>query len=112
MAGDNSSVMFHHKLTVSLSFSKFSRTMVTIVLSCFFLLLLPDAPFVSWGTQPLLILGMLNTKVNKGYTVIAQPGHRVEVSYQPPVGVHSRLMGSKKALRNRGNFRNSKTTNS
>ena len=29
-----------------------------------------------------------------------------------PVGVHIRLMGSKKALRNRRNFRNSKTTNS
>ena len=29
-----------------------------------------------------------------------------------PLGVHSRLMGSRKALRNRGNFRNSKTTNS
>ena len=28
------------------------------------------------------------------------------------MGVQSRLMGSKKALRNRGNFRNSKTTNS
>ena len=40
------------------------------------------------------------------------PWHRVEASCQPPVGVQSRLMGSKKALKNRGNFRNSKNTNS
>ena len=42
----------------------------------------------------------------------AQPTHRVEASYQLPARVQSRLMGSKKALRKRGNFRNSKTTNS
>ena len=54
----------------------------------------------------------MDTKVNKGSTVTAQPWHRVEASCQPPVGVHSRLMGSRKALRNRGNFRNSKATNS
>ena len=67
---------------------------------------------MSWGTQPLLRLGMLNTKVNKGCTVTAQPRLRVEASCQLPVGVHSRLMVSKKALRNRRNVRNSKTTNS
>ena len=38
--------------------------------------------------------------------------HRVEPSCQLPEGVQSRLMGSKKALRKRGNFRNSKTVNS
>ena len=54
---------------------------------------------------------MLDTKVNKGCTVTAQSLHRVEASCQLPVGVHSRLMGSKKALKNRGNFRNFKTTN-
>ena len=42
----------------------------------------------------------------------AQPTHRVEASYQLPARVQSRLMGSKKALRKRVNFRNSKTTNS
>ena len=57
-------------------------------------------------------VGMLDTKVNKGCTVTAHPRHRVEAPCQLRVGVHSRLMGSKKALRNRGNFRNSKTTNS
>ena len=55
---------------------------------------------------------MLDTKVNKGCTVTAQPQHRVEASCQLPVGVHSRLMGSRKALRNRENFRSSKNTNS
>ena len=54
----------------------------------------------------------MDTKVNKGCTVTAQPRHRVEASCQLPAGVQSRLMGSKKALRKRGNFRNSKTTNS
>ena len=54
----------------------------------------------------------MNANVNKGCTVTAQPQHRVEASCQLPVGVQSRLMGSKKALRKRGNFRNSKTTNS
>ena len=42
----------------------------------------------------------------------AQPTHKVEASCQLPARVQSRLMGSKKALRKRGNFRNSKTTNS
>jgi len=54
----------------------------------------------------------LDANVNKGCTVTAQPRHRVEASCQLPVGVQSRLMGSKKALRKRGNFRNSKMTNS
>ena len=44
---------------------------------------------------------MLDTKVNKGCTVTAQPQHRVEPSCQRQVGVQSRLMGSKKALRKR-----------
>ena len=57
-------------------------------------------------------MGRLDANVNKGFTVTAQPWHRVEVSCQLPARVQSRLMGSKKALRNRGNFRNSKTTNS
>ena len=57
-------------------------------------------------------MGRLDTKVNKGCTVTAQPRHRVEASCQLPARVQSRLMGSKKALRKRGNFRNSKTTNS
>ena len=57
-------------------------------------------------------MGRLDTKVNKGCTVTAQPWHRAEASCQLPVGVQSRLMGSKKALRKRGNFRNSKTRNS
>ena len=42
----------------------------------------------------------------------AQPWHRVEVSCQLPERVQSRLMDSKKALKKRGNFRNSKMTNS
>ena len=42
----------------------------------------------------------------------AQLQHRVEASCQLPERVQSRLMGLKKALRKRGNFRNSKTTNS
>ena len=42
----------------------------------------------------------------------AQPTHKVEASCQLPARVQSRLMGSNKALRKRGNFRNSKTTNS
>ena len=54
----------------------------------------------------------MDANVIKGYTVTAQPRYRVEASCQLPVGVQSRLMGSKKALRKRGNFRNSKTTNS
>ena len=49
--------------------------------------------------------------MSKGYIVTAQPQHRVEASCHLPVGVQSRLMGSKKALRKRGNFRNSKTRN-
>ena len=56
-------------------------------------------------------MGRLDAKVNKGRTVTAQPRHRVEASCQLPMGVQSRLMGSKKALRKRGNCRNSKTTN-
>ena len=54
----------------------------------------------------------MDTKVNKGYPVTAQAWHRVEASCQLPARVQSRLMGSKKALRKRGNFRNSKTVNS
>ena len=54
----------------------------------------------------------LDNKVYKGCTVTAQPWHRGEASCQLPVRGQSRLMGSKKALRKRGNFRNSKTTNS
>ena len=42
----------------------------------------------------------------------AQPQHRVKTSCQLPVRVQNRLMDSKKALRKRGNFRNSKMTNS
>ena len=49
----------------------------------------------------------MDAKVNKGCTVTAQPRHRVEASCQLPVGVQIRLMGSKKALRKRGNFSNS-----
>ena len=57
-------------------------------------------------------MGRLDANVIKGYTVTAQLQHRVEASCQLPAGRQSRLMGSKKALTNRGNFRNSKTTNS
>ena len=57
-------------------------------------------------------MGKLDAKVNKGYTVTAQPQHMVGASCQLPVGVQSWLMCSKKALRKRGNFRDSKTTNS
>ena len=53
-------------------------------------------------------VGRLDTKVSTGCTVTAQRRHRVEASCQLPAGVQSRLMGSKKALRKRGNFRNSK----
>ena len=84
--------------------------MVTLNLGCFFPFLWPGAHFVNGVPEP--SVGMLNTKVNKGSTVTVQPWHRVEASCQLPVGVHSRMMGSKKALRNRANFRNSKTTNS
>ena len=84
--------------------------MVSLVLGCIFPLLWPGASFVSWGTRPLCV--MLDSKVNKGCTVTAKPRYRAEASYQLPVGVQSRLMGSKKALRKRVNFRNSKTTNS
>ena len=54
----------------------------------------------------------MDANMNKGFTVTAEPQHWVEASCQLPVGVQSRLMGSKKALRKRGNFRNSKTRNS
>ena len=54
----------------------------------------------------------MDANVNKGKTVTAQPTHKVEASCQLPARVQSRLMGSKKALRKTGNFRNSKTTNS
>ena len=84
--------------------------MVSLVLGYIFTLLQPGASFVSWDTRP--SVGRLDTKVNKGCTVTAQPWHRVEASCQLPARVQSRLMGSKKALRKRGNFRNSKTTNS
>ena len=54
----------------------------------------------------------MDTKVNKGCPVTAQPWHRVEDSCQLPRGGQSLLMGSKKTLRYGGNFRNSKTVNS
>ena len=54
----------------------------------------------------------MDANVNKECTVTAQPQHWVEASCQLPAGVQSRLMDSKKALRKRGNYRNSKTTNS
>ena len=54
----------------------------------------------------------MDAKVNKGCTVTAQPRHRVKTPCQLPARAQSRLMGSKKTLRKRGNFRNSKTTNS
>ena len=54
----------------------------------------------------------MDTKVNKGCTVTAQPWHRVEASCQLPRGVQSWLMGSKKTLRKGANFKNSKTVNS
>ena len=54
----------------------------------------------------------MDANVNKRFTVTAQPWHRVEVSCQLPERVQSRLMDSKKALKKRGNFRNSKMTNS
>ena len=57
-------------------------------------------------------VGRLDNKMNKGCTVTAQPQQREEASCQLPVRVQSWLMDSKKALRKRGNFRNSKTTNS
>ena len=61
---------------------------------------------------PDLSVGRLDTKVNKGCTVTAQSQHRMEASCQLPARVQSWLMASEKALRKRGNFRNSKTTNS
>ena len=76
---------------------------VTVGLGCNFPLLSPSAPSVSWGTNP--SVGKLDAKVNKGCTVTAQPWHRVEASCQLPVGVQSRLMGSKKALKKGGNCR-------
>ena len=84
--------------------------MVSLVLGCIFPLLWPGASFVSWGTRPLYV--MFDTKVNKECTVTTQAWHQVEASCQLPARVQSRLMGSKKAVRKRGNFRNSKTTNS
>ena len=57
-------------------------------------------------------MGRLDANVNKGCTVTAQPQHRVEASCELPRGVQSWLMGSKKALRKRGNFTNAKNTNS
>ena len=57
-------------------------------------------------------MGRLDANVNKGCSVTAQPTRRVEASCQLPARVQSRLMDSKKALRRRGNFRNSKTRNS
>ena len=42
----------------------------------------------------------------------AQPQHKVEASCQLPVGVQSRLMGSKKALGKRGNCSNSNPADS
>ena len=54
----------------------------------------------------------MNANVNKWCTVTAQPRHRVEASCQLLARVQSWLMGSEKALKKRGNSRNSKTTNS
>ena len=71
--------------------------MVILVLRCNFPLLSPSTPLVSWGTDP--SVGRWIIKVSKGYIVTAQPQHRVEASCHLPVGVQSRLMGSKKALR-------------
>ena len=84
--------------------------MIALMLGCNFPSLSPRASFVSCSTNP--SMGRMDAKVNKGCTVTVQPQHRVEASCQLPAGVQSRLMGSKKALRKRGNFRNSKTTNS
>jgi len=56
-------------------------------------------------------VGSLDTNVNKGCTVTAQPQHRV-ASCQLTEGVQSWLMGLKKTLRKGGNFSNSKTVNS
>ena len=56
-------------------------------------------------------VGGMDANMDKGCTVTTQPQHRVEDSCQLPRGVQSWLMGSKKALRKRGNLRNSKTTN-
>ena len=57
-------------------------------------------------------VGRLYNKVYKRRTVTAQPRHRVKTPCQLPARAQSRLMGSKKALRKRGNFRNSIMTNS
>ena len=57
-------------------------------------------------------MGRLDPKKNEGCTGTAQPWHRVEASRKLPERVQSRLMGSKKALRKGGNFRNPKTVNS
>ena len=84
--------------------------MVSLVLGCIFPLLWPGASFVIWDTRP--SVGRLDANVNKGCTVAAQPWHRVEASCQLPERVQGRLMGSEKALRKIGNFRNSKTVNS
>ena len=105
-------MMSQHKLTVCLPFSSFFLVwminyMVSLVLGCIFPLLWPGASFVIWDTRP--SVGRLDTKVNKGCTVTAQPWHRVEASCQLPVGVQSRLMGSKKALKKGGNCRKPQT---
>ena len=84
--------------------------MGTLVVRCIFPLLRPGSPFVTWDTWPLW--GRLVANVNKGCTVTAQLRNRVEASCLHPVGVQSLLMGWNKALRKRGNFRNSKTVNS
>ena len=84
------------------------KFLVTIVLGCNCPLLSPVPPLGVGVSVP--SVGRLYAKVNKGYTVTAQPRHRVEASCQLPVGVQSRLMGSKKALRKRGNFSNSNPT--
>ena len=83
--------------------------MVSLVLGYIFPLLWPGASFVSWGTRPLYV--MFDTKVNKECTVTTQAWHQVEASCQLPARVQSWLMASEKALRKRGNFRNSKSTN-
>ena len=80
--------------------------MVTLFLRCNFPLPSPSIPLVKWGTDP--SVGRWVIKMNKGYTAAAQPQHRVEASCHLPVGVQSRLMGSKKALRKRGKCSNSK----
>ena len=66
----------------------------------------PQRPLGELGYSP--SVGRWVVKVNIGYTVTAQLRHRVEASCHLLVGVQSRLMGSKKALRKKESFSNSK----